>query len=152
MFDVPKNNMYTFVFLFDVNYHAVEITCQNVHIFKRNQLDCHTSHKVPVQIYMNIIIRLCTVPVEFWAALLFLWLCRFVFGDCLPLSLALHHLPPSNLHKSCNRNTHFCSTAHLNQTNWSHYTPKTSVLYLRWRPQLSPKHTGACAQLHNRNA
>ena len=22
-----------------------------------------------------------------------MWLCQFVFGDCLPLSLALHHLP-----------------------------------------------------------
>ena len=33
--------------------------------------------------------------------------------------------PPSNHHKSCNHNTHFCSTApHLNRTSWSHYTPK----------------------------
>jgi hypothetical protein len=22
-----------------------------------------------------------------------MWLCQFFFGDCLPLSLALHHLP-----------------------------------------------------------
>ncbi len=24
-----------------------------------------------------------------------MWLCRFFFGECLPLSLALHHLPTS---------------------------------------------------------
>ncbi len=50
---------------------------------------------VPVKIYTKIIIRYCTVPVEFCAALLFMWLCRFIFGDCLPLSLVLHHLPTS---------------------------------------------------------
>jgi len=59
------------------------MTCQN------------TSHKVPVKIYMQIIICWCTVPVEICAVLLFMWLCRFVFGDCLPLSIALHHLPTS---------------------------------------------------------
>ena len=60
---------------------------------------------------MKFIIRWCTVPVEICAALLFMCRCRFVFGDCLPLSLALHHLPTN---KSCNHNTHICSTAHLN--------------------------------------
>ena len=58
-----------------------------------NLLEYHTGHNVPVKIYMKIIIRWCTVPVEICAAVLFMWRCRFVFGDCLPLSLALHHLP-----------------------------------------------------------
>ncbi len=29
---------------------------------------------------------------RFVQPLLLMWLCRFIFGDCLPLSLALHHL------------------------------------------------------------
>ena len=60
---------------------------------------------------MKFIIRWCTVPVEICAALLFMCRCRFCFGNCLPLSLALHHLPTN---KSYNHNTHICSTAHLN--------------------------------------
>jgi hypothetical protein len=64
-----------------------------MYIFEINLLEYHTGHKVPVKIYMKIIIRWCTVPVEICAALLFMWRCRFCFGDCLPLSLALHHFP-----------------------------------------------------------
>jgi len=68
---------------------AVNSTC---HIFEINLLEYHTSRKVPVKIYMKIIICWCTVPVEICAGLLFMWRCRFCFGDCLPLSLALYHL------------------------------------------------------------
>ena len=51
--------------------------------------------------------------------------------------------PPSNHHKSCNHNTHTCSTAHLNQTSSSHYTPVTSLLSLVAASTLSSTHRGA---------
>jgi hypothetical protein len=63
-----------------------------IHIFEIYLLEYHTCHKLPVKIYTKIIICWCTVPVEICAAVLFMWHCRF-FSDCLPLSLALHHLP-----------------------------------------------------------
>ena len=51
--------------------------------------------------------------------------------------------PPSNHHKSCNHNTHFCSTAHLNRTSSSHNTPKTSLLSEVEASTLSSTHRGA---------
>jgi len=127
---------YTFVWFFNVNY-AVKSTCQYVHIFEMNLLEYHTGHKVPVKICMKIIIRWCTVPVEICAALLFMWRCRFFWQLLAPFTCAA---PPSNHHQSCNHNTHICSTAHLNQTSSSHYTPITSPLSLVVASTLSSTH------------
>ncbi len=127
--------------------HAVKSTCQYyVHIFEINLLEYHTCHKLPVKTYMKNIICWCTVPVEICAAVLFMWRCRIVFGDCLPLSLALHHLPTT-----INRAT---TTPIFAQQRIS-TKPAHLIIHpkhhstLRWWPRLSPQHTGARAQSHN---
>ena len=85
---------------------------------------------------------------------------RFVQPSCLCgfsdlfLAIALAPFtcaaPPSNHHKSCNRNTHICSTVHCNQTSSSHYTPKTSLLSEVASLTLSSTHRGAHTPSHNR--
>ena len=107
--------------------HWSQSTCQNIHEKYNSLVYCTSWVLSSPPVYV-------ALPIFFWRLL-------------APFTCAA---PPSNHHKSCNHNTHFCSTApHLNRTSWSHYTPKTSLLYLRWRPQLFPKHTGARAQSHN---
>ena len=81
---------------------------------------------------------------------------RFVQPSCLCgfadlfLAIALAPFicaaPPSNHHKSCNRNTHICSTAHRNRTRSSHYTPKTSLLSEVASLTVSSTHRGAHTQ------
>jgi hypothetical protein len=69
--DVKIDYLYVVVVL-QSKLYAVKSTCQYVHIFEMNLLEYHTGHKVPVKIYMKIIIRWCTVPVEICAAVLFM--------------------------------------------------------------------------------
>ena len=58
--------------------------------------------------------------------------------------------PPSNHHISCNHNSHICSTAHLNQTSSSHYTPIiSSFLSLVAASTLSSPHRVLRTLLHN---
>ena len=82
---------------------------------------------------------------RFVQPLLLMWLCRFIFGDCLPLSLALHHLLTT-----INRAT---ATPIFAQQRIS-TEPVHLIAHpkhhssLRWRPWLSPQHTGA--RTHNR--
>ena len=47
---------------------------------------------------------------------------------------------PSNHHKSCNHNTHICSTASLNKSSSTHYTPIISLLSLVASSTLSSTH------------
>ena len=106
--------------------HAVKSTCQYIRIFKIIQVEYHTFDKLPVTMYLNIIIRWCTVPVEICAAILYVGLWGIVFWRWLaPFTCAAL---PSNHHKMRNSSTQFCRTAHLNRTSSFHYSPQTSLL------------------------
>jgi hypothetical protein len=110
--DVQTDNIYTFLWFFNPNYtrrkkylsictffwnqppriaHSSQITCQNIHENYNSLVYC-TSWD------------LCSPP-AYVALQIFFW--RLL----APFTCAA---PPSNHHKSCNHNTHFCSTAHLN--------------------------------------
>jgi hypothetical protein len=88
---------------------------------------------------MNIIIRWCTVPVEICAAVLFMWCCRIFFGDWLPLSLALHHLPNTI---NCATTTPIFAQQCISTKRDHLITHPKHHSSLRWRPGLSPQHTG----------
>ncbi len=124
--------------------HTVKSTCQ--YIFEINLLEYHTCHKLPVKIYMKIIIRWCTVPVEICAAVLFMWRCRIVFGNCLPLSLALHHLP-TTINRATT--TPIFAQQRISTEPVHLITHPKHHSSLRWRPRLSPQRTGAHTQSHN---
>jgi len=59
--------------------HAVKSTCQHIRIFKIIRVEYHTFDKLPVTMYLNIIICWCTVPVEICAAILYVGLWGIVF-------------------------------------------------------------------------
>ena len=71
---------------------------------------------------------------RFVQPLLLMWLCRFIFGDCLPLSLALHHLPTTiNLATTTPIFAQQCISTKRDHliTHPKHHSS------LRWRPWLS---------------